>query len=96
MISFSRASPIEAEQADIQPGWIILGMSDKGAGLNRSVEALLWNQSTVYSLLCRLTGQRWEGEVLKYVSTKPMGHHIGIFHQLREGACKPFPKTSDS
>ena len=33
----------------------------------------------MYNLLCRLTGQLWEGEALKAVNIKPMGTRIGSF-----------------
>ena len=52
-------------------------MLDKAVGGNGAVVAVLSNQSTVYSPLCRLTGQPWEGEALENISTWPMGTTMG-------------------
>ena len=78
MVSFSSASSVEAEQADIQPCWIILGALDKAVRPNCDVGAVLWSQNTAYSPLCRPTGQRWEGGALEDVSTKPTGITMGF------------------
>ena len=77
MIAFSCTSSVEAEQANVQSRWIILGILDKAVGRNRAVVAILSSQSTVYSPLCRLTEQPWEGEALENISTWPTGTTIG-------------------
>ena len=52
-------------------------MLDKAVGGNRAVVAILSSQSTVYSPLCRLTEQPWEGEALENISTWPFGTTMG-------------------
>ena len=53
-------------------------MLDKAVRRIRALVALLSSQSTVYSPLCRLTEQPWEGEALENISTGPTGATMGI------------------
>ena len=88
MVSFSRASSVEAIQADVQSCWIILGVLDKAVRPAYGVGAILWSQNIAYNLLCRLTGQLWEDEALVTCQHHVRGYYRWVFYRLRECACK--------